>query len=163
MEVLLVSALFSWWILFIIDMRAVPWTTLLKTEKVDIEVSVQLFSICECLLWAIAPFKRNYPLYKPLHYLKQSTSIIIKQKKKITNSKIMTAALYTMTWNIPWCFKTRVRFVTLLGKHQQNNQGNTDHGKTPVNRTKLPLIYPKSQCTSGQHFAAKITSGQHSM
>lgn len=127
MEVLLVSALFSWWILCIIDMRAVPWTTLLKTEKVDIEVSVQLFSICECPLWAIAPFKRNYPLYKPLHYLKQSTSIIIKQKKtpqKPNNFKRMTAALYTMTWNIPWCFKTTVSSVTLLGKPQHNNKKN---------------------------------------
>lgn len=121
MEGLLVFALFSWWILFIIDTRAVPWTTLLlKTEKVDIEVSVQLFSICECPLWAIAPFKRNYPLYKPLHYLKQSTSIIIKQKKKITNFKIMTEARYTMIWNIMWCFKT-VDFVTVLRKYQLNN------------------------------------------
>lgn len=103
MEGLLVFVLFSWWILFIIDTRAVLWTTfLLKTEKVDIEVSAQLFSICECPLWAIAPFKKNYPLYKPLHYLKQSTSIIIKQKKKFTNFQIMTAALYTMTWNITW-------------------------------------------------------------
>lgn len=31
--------------------------------------------------WAMASFTRNYPLYKPLHYLKQTTWIIIKWEK----------------------------------------------------------------------------------
>lgn len=45
------------------------------------QVSVQLLSIWRCPQWAMASFTRNYPLYKPLHYLKQTTWIIIKWEK----------------------------------------------------------------------------------
>lgn len=60
-------------------------------------------------------------MYKPLHYSNQSTSIIIKQKKKKqTNFELMTAALYIMTWNVMRCSKT-VDFATSLRKYQPHN------------------------------------------
>lgn len=45
------------------------------------QFSVQLLSIWRRPQWAMASFTRNYPLYKPLHYLKQTPWIIIKWEK----------------------------------------------------------------------------------
>lgn len=55
------------------------------------QFSVQLLSIWRRPQWAMVSFTRNYPLYKPLHYLKQTPWIIIKVGK-ITNLQLLTVA-----------------------------------------------------------------------